>query len=336
MIKKHYTEVCSYPWDTLMFNYDGSFGICCGGPNFFFCKISSLKEIEYAWNKLEIQNIRRSLLYRDLNNHCKDCAMFKKYYDNEYVNIEEGKSICRQGCNRPKNVAIRYHVKPKHLQVNITNKCNLRCIMCGAEKGSDEISLELFDEISKWYLPYSETFSNTINGEPFAHSNFNGILDIMEKYKPKNAFTLSNGSLSVNEEIWEKFIRTHRSIHFSVDAATKDTHKSIRGFDMEKLFKNINIIKEIKSSEKYKNKDFFIGFNFVIMKRNVKEMFEFVRLVFEEWGGRVVEMHHVGGMEEESVFNSTEHVYLYNCQLKMIKDCYGDKEITSPSFIENK
>ena len=100
---------------------------------------------------------------------------------------------------------------------------------------------------------------------------------------------------------------------------------------MKKLFRNLAIINSIRASEDYRY--FKYGFNFLIMRRNVSEIFEFTRRVFEEWGGSSIEMHHVGGVPNELVTTSKEHSNIYNLEIEKVKKNFGEKNITFPDKI---
>ena len=89
--------------------------------------------------------------------------------------------------------------------IMITSKCNLHCDYCFARdtfSSSDtEISLEMFEKLTRFITNSGEYHIGLIGGEPLLHSQFDKVVDIAMKYTdPGNIILFTNGLL-LNREI---------------------------------------------------------------------------------------------------------------------------------------
>lgn len=147
---------------------------------------------------------------------------------------------------------------PKSLQLPITNKCNLDCVMCGIQSKTNkrEISKDDFRKMLSDPI-FKEINSVGINGgEPFLISDIVERVEILVKVLPKlkNIYIISNGTLT---EIMEKKLPLikdvcsmndiYLTISISVDGIG-DIHDQVRakGGTFEKTLKTISMIQKEK------------------------------------------------------------------------------------------
>lgn len=312
-MKKHYTEVCGYPWTTLMIDHDCKYGVCCGIDGIFLDG-TDIDNIDKIWNGDKIQNLREELLgLRDLEK-CYKCPLFEQVMRSKFIDTEaDGRFINKkEGFDRPNNAAVVSDSKPKRLHMNITDGCNINCIMCDCKKRTKDMDIDLFENILSIFANDIDIFASTISTEPFIHSDIFSIVNIMSKYlKPETyAYTNTNGVRQFSESQWEDIFLPHSFIQFSIDSFNKDTYKKIRGCDVNYVVGNLKKIMNIR-----KNNNIAMGSNFVIMTHNVHEMFDFVQMSFEEFHVDGVFFNHVGGMDSLSVFNDAylSEIYHENC-----------------------
>ena len=106
----------------------------------------------------------------------------------------------------------------KTVCVEITNQCNLNCATCFNRSGLNRNKLELsFDQIENTlnlFLPFGLQRFLISGGEPTLHSEFEKILDLIDKY-PKITFGIVTNGTNHNKklieyltiaEIWEGII----------------------------------------------------------------------------------------------------------------------------------
>jgi len=190
-------------------------------------------------------------------------------------------------------------------QIELTDLCNLRCIMCEQggkvfwnlrrdsvhgeyKKGFMDINLfeKIIKDFSKFKITFSE-FSPFWLGEPMIHPDFPGAMHILEKAnKTKRLFNFlqihTNGQIC-DEIIANSLIKaaiTFKStrIFFSIDAATESTYKTIRiGGSLQKVFNTIQLILHFRKKFKAEKHIRFI-FQFIVMPENHTETFEFISI----------------------------------------------------------
>ncbi len=134
---------------------------------------------------------------------------------------------------------------PLHIDIETTNACNLKCIMCiwrEQEKKIGYMEWDLFtkiiDECAKYNLP-SVKFN--LRGEPLLDKR---IVEMVRYAKKRGIIEVqfNTNGLLLNERLGIQLINAGLDrIVFSVDGATKETYEKIRkGGNYEKLVKNIN------------------------------------------------------------------------------------------------
>jgi len=173
---------------------------------------------------------------------------------------------------------------PKFISLGNTCFCNLRCPHCWSH-GSDELrnrhnSLFMEDNmlfaLGKESLPFADSFSLTLNGEPLATPHLDRILAELSKYGAKLTL-LTNGSLLTSSQL-PMLIPIAKSIEISIDGATPFTFEAIRlGAKFKKVIQNIRLL--TRTVELLPdNLRPTIAFAWTIMGSNLKELTEIVKL----------------------------------------------------------
>jgi len=131
---------------------------------------------------------------------------------------------------------------PPVLHVELTNACNLKCVICPhirMRRSIGYMTLELVDKIIKETSGKSEFATLHAWGESLLHPQFDTII---RKFK-KNGFKtqMSTNATILNKEQQEKLVNSDLDLLiFSIDAANEETYNKIRiGGDFKKTIKNI-------------------------------------------------------------------------------------------------
>ena len=172
---------------------------------------------------------------------------------------------------------------PKTVAIGFDATCNLMCETCrngirvsnGVER---EISEKCANVVKEILLDSCQFFIMAGDGEVFVSPVYRDIY-CSEKLNQTNAIRiLSNGTL-FNEKNWQEFSKNKTGkimLTISVDAATKETYEGIRrGGDFDILKRNM----EFASRLRREGKLVYFRMNFVVQRRNYKEMIPFVN-----WG----------------------------------------------------
>ncbi|MFC2066179.1 radical SAM/SPASM domain-containing protein [Chloroflexota bacterium] len=170
---------------------------------------------------------------------------------------------------------------PLHLDIESTNACDLRCIMCSRNFMTEEIGhieWELFrkviDEGAKYRLP---SVKLNYRGEPL----LNPRLPEMVTYAKKKGIIevqFNTNGLSLTREKTEKLLDAGLDrIIFSFDGATRETYERIRtGSDYEKVVNNIKTLVQIRNERGLKRPS--VRVQMVKMKENEHEVEDFIRM----------------------------------------------------------
>jgi MoaA/NifB/PqqE/SkfB family radical SAM enzyme len=193
----------------------------------------------------------------------KDEPFFKNKILNE-IEITQGKRILES--------------KPRGLGVTLTNRCNIRCIMCNVWQTPWDIPEKTVKEIME-LLPYLQRIFWQ-GGEVFLSPYFEELFEKISLHKNIRQDINTNGLLIDNK--WaRKLVRANANIIFSIDGVTKKTYESIRrGAKFEDLLKAITLLnenrEEIKGDSDYAENKCSIIINLVIMRSNYRELGDFI------------------------------------------------------------
>jgi len=190
--------------------------------------------------------------------------------------------------------------KPRVLTLELTNKCNLKCIMCEYKniKKHWEIPKKIYDELLQ-IIPYLENLILQ-GGEVFLYK---GILNILKiAVKEKVSVEIVTNGLLLNEEIINVLIKGNNIITFSIDSIKKNIYESIRiNGKFEKLIENLDKLIKIKETN---NSNIILRLHMVVMRRNYKEIEEIINFA-AKYGFNEVYLEPVANRyieQEESIF----------------------------------
>lgn len=171
---------------------------------------------------------------------------------------------------------------PLFLDLEITNSCNLDCLMCGRQIMKRKIGFMEFTLFKKIIDEASREKCKGIRfiryGEPFLHKDvFRMILYVKEKNMPVHLTT--NGTFS--EDVLNKIIDSGLdSIIFSFQGTTPDEYRKMRNTDKYGLL--VNNIKKLVTLRDKKERP-FIQINTTLLDEGKKEVGEFMKY----WSGVV-------------------------------------------------
>ena len=170
--------------------------------------------------------------------------------------------------------------KPQRLVLELTNACNLRCIMCGRDEAN--FSLTTFDiDILKNLAPILDEVEEVTLfgwGEPTLHPQFEEILAFLDRYPVKKYFVTNGMRL---DKIKEALFKYHVDIMaISLDGAKAETNNNIRiNSDLDFIVKELKDIVRIKKEKGVKYP--YMNFVMTMFDRNIEEFPDLVKLAYE-------------------------------------------------------
>ncbi len=191
---------------------------------------------------------------------------------------------------------------PTKIFINMGMKCNLKCIMCIRRTISKDLNkiepdFEIFKNVADQVFPYIRIFGTTVVAEPLLGVRFLEQLRIAEMYSVK-ADIVTNATLLSSDTLIRKILEGACSLEISLDAARKETYESIRvGGNFEQVKENIRRFNSLKKKMP-PDKRPFTTLCFLLMRRNIEELPEFIKLA-KELEADCVALSHVSIFTEE-------------------------------------
>jgi len=145
---------------------------------------------------------------------------------------------------------------PNILNIEPTNRCNLRCVYCPrtkAKKGIGDLSWELYTKIIDEAAQYEPLIMLNFHkdGESFLHPRFLEMVRYARDKKVAKTIHLNTNALCWNEKVIEEILESGLDdITVSLDAARPETYKKHKGFDyLNKVEKNVKLFFEMREQK---------------------------------------------------------------------------------------
>lgn len=171
-------------------------------------------------------------------------------------------------------------VYPFHVQLHLTNRCNLKCRHCyeGARSSINEWS---FEELTRVIDQLDLTFSkwevdgeiSLVGGEPVLWPYLSDLLYYLRKTQTISRIAILTNGIFLPEELKKAILDTRPAIQISIDGTTAEKHDFIRG--QGSYQKSIQTIKWLVANEI----DVFV--HYVISRYTIPVTREFVHYMNE-------------------------------------------------------
>ncbi|MEK7720970.1 MAG: radical SAM protein, partial [Elusimicrobiota bacterium] len=189
--------------------------------------------------------------------------------------------------------------KPLKLEIPLTDKCNLSCIMClQRTHGKHEITGRTCREIGA-LIPYLETI-NWIGGEACLSPYFESLFDEAARYPRLRHNIITNG-LFIDERWAEKLAKTRTCVCVSVDGFTAETYEYVRrGARFDDLVGALTRLQKYFPAYPVSGMPRLI-LNFVLMKRNCKDLEHLVDFA-RRFGIKTVQINPLNPFQPDSEY----------------------------------
>ena len=167
---------------------------------------------------------------------------------------------------------------PKYIEIEITSRCNKRCIFCEHTAWHQPNKDIEFDQFKKLTDQFDLKWVNlTGEGDAFLNNNYLRMIQYL-KSRDTSVFLVDSFDL-ITKEVARVLVESGvDGIYISMDGATKETYESIKvGCNYDKVITNIKNLLEIKKELHSPIPE--ICFRFVVNKKNVNEMADYVKVI---------------------------------------------------------
>jgi radical SAM protein with 4Fe4S-binding SPASM domain len=268
-LKKSYGAVapCNAPFNNMYITLRGDVAPCWKLPG--LCdKWSKDRSLMDIWKGEKFQTYRDALKQNKFLNRCQEC---KKEIDNDVWPLAKAYE------NFPVNTM------PSLMEIELSNQCNLACIMCSGNLSSairkneglpplPQIFDDTFIEQMKEFIPHL-TELRVNGGEPFAQKILLDLLDAVAEIKPDLRVNIATNGTVYNKRVQGILDKCNIHLNISIDSLIKERYEKIRlNSKFEVLMKNFEIFKSYCLNN---NRKLSIMVN--PMNNNWDEMIEFVK-----------------------------------------------------------
>lgn len=174
--------------------------------------------------------------------------------------------------------------KPTHLELCYDITCNLACKSC--RPSILTTPQHTIDSLYGFYKPlfkHTTEFVISGDGDAFASNHYFSLLqqDLTELSPNLDRLVVQTNGILLTKDNFDKIhINNKNHLHFlsiSIDAATEDTYKKVRGGNFKKLLDNLEFVKNYKSNLKTNNW-LIVYSGFTVTKYNIHEVIDFIDL----------------------------------------------------------
>jgi len=159
--------------------------------------------------------------------------------------------------------------------IEVTSKCNLRCIHCYNNSGEEQqvISLEAFKNVLGCYENPQNAVITISGGEPLMHPNIWTLIDMCCEHgiQPNNVLLITNAT-NITPDIAEKLAKSNISVQISINGSMPETHDPVCGKgSFKRTIDGLDNLIAMKSN--------YIVVRFMMNKYNLHDIIPFIKFV---------------------------------------------------------
>ena len=255
---------CLAPWASLYFSLNGDVLPCC------MTRFSPLgrypdKTIDEIWRSKEMSDFRNALARYELPDGCWQCAQRMLKHDYESVQARFFDCYYHDGIVNSFPLLPSESDNPVAMEFELSNKCNLACIMCSAYLSSECKDSRRGTAVTS---PYDEAFIEQVTpylkflkmakfygGEPFVIPLYRKLWRTLKEHESNTRIVITTNCTVLPKETMRLLETFDLSIVASIDSLEKETYEFIRqGAHFERMMENLDyLLKRFKEGKIHLN-----------------------------------------------------------------------------------
>lgn len=254
----------------------------------------------------------KSFIVKNLKNYPKvhyAARVLERYLKNTWAKGTLDKRIINAIREFENPTKLKKRTKPIGSLIEITNACNLDCVMCNtkmSKRSTGFIEPSTFEKIIQQLGTVGiKTVGLHTVGETFMYKNLEALLEIVEQHGFL-VWLCTNGQFPERiEPLFRKFPKLANAYRFSIDGATKETYEAIRrGGKFDKVLKSLETIYSINEGKK--NYRISTSIYSILSTTNIYEIPDFFRIFGKYCWPESIEFNLVNGLSPDpSYFRET-------------------------------
>ncbi len=273
--KRHMRNyICHAPFKSLTFFLDGDIFACWYNKQFKLGKFPE-NTINEIWFGKKREQLKKHITNNDLTCGCDECERNFKNYNFHSTGALQYDRLTEK--------AIKY---PVSLDFQISNTCNLECIMCHGEYSSairqnrekKELYMNPYNDefVSQLgeFIPYLKRASFT-GGEVFLTNIYYKIWEKIYQSNPATLISVTTNGTVLNDKVKDILEKLRFNITISIDSLDRDNYEIIRkNADYDKVLENIKYFTEYT-----KRKKTSLSARICPMRQNWKDLPELIKFL---------------------------------------------------------
>ncbi len=238
------TMVCWAPIKSLYFGFRGNTSVCCFNKIHVVGKYPDLT-IREIWNSAKRKEITQRLAQNDFSLGCMGCE--------ELIVAENFKALPAKNFD---SLPVLRTGFPSKMDFELSNECNLECLMCRGEFSSSirknreklppiksAYDSDFVDQLEE-FIPYLEN-SHFLGGEPFLVPIYLNIWERMVAINPKIRISIQTNGTILTNRIKHIINSMNFDIAVSIDSIIEENYRIIRkNGEWKKVLSNIHFFRE--------------------------------------------------------------------------------------------
>lgn len=251
------TKACHAPFVSMNFDQYGNISVCCFNKSHRLGQFPK-DSISTAWNSLNKTELQASMARFDLSKGCKNCSQqiksgnFKNSLAQNFDQFAKFKNKVQKLRNHIFNTPYKHSEWPQLMEFELTNTCNLECVMCSGKFSS--LIRKNQENLPPLHDPYDESFFNQLRpfistlkearflgGEPFLIDSYWKIWDIILEINPEISISITTNATVLNNRVIKILDELKPNLTLSIDSLRKETYEKIRkNARFDHVLENIN------------------------------------------------------------------------------------------------
>ncbi len=224
---------CKAPYSSLFFDYKGNVFSCFANKQLCLGNYEH-QTINEIWAGKPIKKLRKSIEEYSFNEGCHLCK--NKVLQHQFSQVY---------ARRYDYLSLPINDFPANIEVQLSNQCNLRCIMCVVKTDKKSaINIGYFRNYLKDIIPYLKNASFS-GGEPFLIEEY---FDIWEDFYLLNKdcrISVNTNATLLTDKVKEILKKLPFNISVSVDGYSKETFEQIRhNASRDLVYRNLDYFKQ--------------------------------------------------------------------------------------------
>lgn len=229
LANKSFRAACYAPWVSLLLDPLGDARVCCKNYTYVLGNVAR-DRLAAIWSGQKVKTIRKALEKYNFNLGCDYCQWQIAEGDHKGAATREFDEYA---------IAADQLVWPQVIEFNISNTCNLECVMCNGEFSSlirshrenlpplpKAYGEEFFEDLAT-FLPHLK-LAKCLGGEPFLAQEMHRVWDMMIEAKLSIKCRINTNATTYNARVERVLENLPCAFQVSIDGMSAETFEAVR------------------------------------------------------------------------------------------------------------